>query len=186
MLLIRALLITVDRLERAFGSSFDTPAIGLCCFFVFREDADGVGDGRLRRGVISGFFSFSGDRGRIGTGEEGHSWKCSTLGGCSSYSKYSPGSSSIARRPSTSSLSSEILSSFVFVSIWPLDSVLILSVTGDPPSCRVTPVNLEVSFDNSANVCLVDVNIPPWSIKVSWAQACIVARFSVADEMGGC
>ena len=183
---IRALLITVDRVERAFGASFDTLAIGLCCFFVFREDADGVGDGRLRRWSISGFFSFSGDRERIGTGEGGHSWTCSVLGGCSSYSKYSSGSSAIARRSSTSSLSSEILSSFVSVFIWLLDSVLTVSVIDDSPSCRVMPVNLEVSPDNSANVCLVEVNIPPWSIKVSWAQACIVARFSVAVEMGGC
>ena len=65
------------------------------------------------------------------------------------------------------------------------DSVLSVSVFDGIPSCRVLSLNLGVSSDDRANVCLVEVNKPPWSINVSCAQVEIVATSCTDLDLGG-
>ena len=65
------------------------------------------------------------------------------------------------------------------------DSVLTVSVFHGIPSCRVLSLNLGVSIDDRANVCLVEVNTPPWSTNVSCAQVEIVATSCTDLDPGG-
>ena len=65
------------------------------------------------------------------------------------------------------------------------DSVLTVSVFHGIPSCRVLSLNLGVSSDDRANVCLVEVNKPPWSTNVSCAQVEIVATSCTDLDPGG-
>lgn len=65
------------------------------------------------------------------------------------------------------------------------DSVLTVSVFHGIPSCRVLLLNLGVSSDDRANVCLVEVNKPPWSTNVSCAQVEIVATSCTDLDPGG-
>ena len=65
------------------------------------------------------------------------------------------------------------------------DSVLTVSVFHGIPSCRVLSLNLGVSSDDRANVCLVEVNKPPWSTNVSCAQVENVATSCTDLDPGG-
>ena len=156
--------------------------IAVCCCW---EEVEGTGYGKLRRWTSCGFFSFSGKRERVWTGERTESWDCSVFGDWPYDSKYSPGPSSIVRLSSISSSSSETSGRMQFwdtrsisLELAPRTSDAFLSPSGVPlhirlvnsllagpvingsPTLRILPVRLGFSSAKSARVCLVEVNTP--------------------------